>query len=259
MPVRLSQINIFPLKSFDSTVQNEMRVLPAGCLENDRRFALFDAAGKVVNGKRTPLVHALDIAFNDDHTEITIGEPARSRVEVHPLPGGIERVNKRFSEHFGFPVILRENRQSGFPDDTLSHGPTIIAAETLRTVADWFGISFDDARERFRANLIIEGGGPFWDDHLFSDPGATVTFRIGDVLFFGVNPCARCVVPTRDARSGEGIPGFVNTFTARRRKMLPAWARSEAFDHFYRMAVNTRLYVPTEGGVIRVGDAVEIL
>ena len=61
-------------------------------------------------------------------------------------------------------MTLRENAVEGFPDDTIASGPTVIGAESLATVADWFGLSPDDARRRFRANLTIEGGGAFWED-----------------------------------------------------------------------------------------------
>jgi hypothetical protein len=47
-------------------------------------------------------------------------------------------------------------------------------------------------------------------------------------------------------------------FARRRQDSLPAWAPADRFDHFYRLAVNTRR---AEGrpAVLRVGDAVRIL
>jgi uncharacterized protein YcbX len=157
------------------------------------------------------------------------------------------------------PVALREDAAAGFPDDTLASGPTVMGAETLAAVGDWFDLTPDDARRRFRANLTLEGGGPFWEDRLFAAPGETVTFRVGDVMFFGTNPCARCVVPGRDPSTGEPIAGFAKSFADRRRAAMPAWAEPEAFDHFFRLAVNTRLFAPAVGGVVRVGDPVEVL
>ena len=260
MAVRLARIDIFPVKSFDGVSVERVRVLPAGGLENDRRFAVVDAQGKLVNGKRTPLVHTLGFSFDEALSQVTVTDRLNGQAETFAL--SLEEspvLEARLSAHFCFPVCVKEDRTAGFPDDTLASGPTVIGAETLATVADWFRLSADNARRRFRANLSLEGGGAFWEDRLFAAPGETVTFRIGGVMFFGTNPCARCVVPSRDPDTGEAIPAFAKAFAERRRSSLPAWAEPEAFDHYFRLAVNTRLFAPADGGEVRVGDPVEIL
>lgn len=259
MTVRLAHIDLYPIKSFDPVAVEQARVLPAGCLQQDRRFALFDAEGRFVNGKRTPLVHALRLSLDAAFEQVTIADRAGGDERNYSLDSDRGAIESRFSKHFGFPVKLREAAETGFPDDTLASGPTIIAAETLAAVADWFGLTFESARERFRANLVIEGGGPFWDDRLFAAPGESVTFRIGELSFFGMNPCARCVVPSRDPHTAEQIAGFAKSFAARRRDSLPAWAEPDAFDHFYRLAVNTRLFAPATGGMLQIGDTVEVV
>jgi len=259
MTVRLARIDIYPVKSFDPVTVAAARLLPSGGIEHDRRFALVDAQGKWVNGKRNPLVHALRFSFDAALEQVTVTDRRDGREDVFSLASDCPALEARLSEHFGDPVTLHEDPAAGFPDDTLSPGPTVIAAETLAAVADWFGLTPDDARRRFRANLTVEGGGPFWDDRLFGPPGSPVLFRVGEVLLFGTNPCARCVVPSRDPDTAEQLPGFAKSFAVRRRDTLPAWADPDAFDHFFRLAVNTRLYSPVEGGVIRVGDTVELV
>jgi hypothetical protein len=259
MAVRLARIDLFPIKSFDSVSVESARVLPWGGIEQDRRFALVDAQGKFINGKRTPLVHALRLSFDERFERVTIAGRCNGRKESFSLADDRPAIESRLSEHFGMAVMLREDAAGGFPDDTLASGPTVIAAETLATVADWFGLSAENARQRFRANLTIEGGGPFWDDRLFGPPGQPVAFRIGELMFFGTNPCARCVVPSRDPETAEQVPNFAKAFALRRRESLPPWADPDAFDHHFRLAVNTRLYAPAEGSVIRVGDTVELL
>ena len=74
----------------------------------------------------------------------------------------------------------------------------------------------------------------------------------------GVNPCARCAVPTRDSRTGETIAKFAVDFSARRRETLPAWSSASAFDHYYRLAINTRAAAAV-GRTIRIGDEVATL
>jgi uncharacterized protein YcbX len=156
-------------------------------------------------------------------------------------------------------VKVLENGETGFPDDTEASGPTVIAAETLDDIADWFPqLTADEVRLRFRTNLELADAEPFWEDRLYSEPDTPIRFRIGDVEFEGTNPCQRCVVPTRSPRTGNVHDGFARLFENRRFETLPYWATRSRFDHFYRLATNTRI-VPGTHGTIRIGDEVEIL
>jgi uncharacterized protein YcbX len=126
----------------------------------------------------------------------------------------------------------------------------------LATVAQWFNLSINEARLRFRANLEIDGVDAFWEDRLYAEPGRVVRFRIGSVELLGTNPCQRCAVPSRDPASGDAISGFAKTFAGRREQSLPRWAVAARFDHYYRLAVNTR---PAVAGQLHVGNEVTIL
>jgi uncharacterized protein YcbX len=162
-----------------------------------------------------------------------------------------------FRKLFDAPCMVAENPYSGFPDDTTAPGPTVISTATLREVASWFaGMPLEEAHRRFRANLELDGVEPFWEDRLVGPTSNEVPFVIGDVQFLGLNPCQRCVVPTRDSQSGAADRGFQKTFAERRRATLPAWAPAERFDHFYRLAVNTRLADGQGKATLRVGDSV---
>src|SRR4029079_14548107 len=100
-----------------------------------------------------------------------------------------------FSARFDMPVTIAENAEAGFPDDPETPGPTFVSTATLECVASWFRLPLDEVRRRFRANLEIDGGEPFWEDRLFAAVGNVVRFSVGNVSFEGTNPCARCVVP----------------------------------------------------------------
>jgi uncharacterized protein YcbX len=78
------------------------------------------------------------------------------------------------------------------------------------------------------------------------------------VPFILNNACARCVVPSRDARTGDAIAGFQKRFAERRQATLPAGVDTRPFNHFYRLAVNTRLAPSAIGGVVRVGEAIRV-
>ena len=85
-----------------------------------------------------------------------------------------------------------------------------------------------------------------------------VRFKIGDVAFEGSNPCARCPVPSRDSFTGAADATFQKRFSEQRQAKLPSWAPAERFDHFYRLATNTRVPSTEHGKLLRVGDAVSI-
>ena len=154
---------------------------------------------------------------------------------------------------------LRENPTAGFPDDTDSPGPTLMSTATLEAVAGWFDLTLEQTRARFRANIEIGGVPAFWEDAFYGGTcriGAAADAGGPGVALIMVNPCARCVVPSRDARTGEPIVGFQKRFAEQRRDTLATGIDATPFDHYYRLAVNTRLAPGSIGGAIRVGDAV---
>ncbi len=256
----LSRILIFPIKSLDPIELRQARILSSGALEHDRTWALFDEKGKFVNGKRHAAVHRLRSEIDIEAHAVTLrdesgrglGSESFSVDEAAPLENWL-------NAYFGFPISFGKNCELGFPDDTDSPGPTIISVATLAEIGRWFGLPIDEVRRRFRTNLEIDGVPPFWEDRLFGAAGTTIKFRIGDVTFEGINPCQRCVVPPRDPLTGESDDTFVRRFTELRARTLPPWSTRERFNHFYRVAINTRPHGNQSDKVLRIGDRVEIL
>jgi uncharacterized protein YcbX len=260
MTARLARILIYPIKSLDPVEVQEAEVLPSGALRHDRSYALVDAEGNSINGKRAPLVHRVRATFDlhGGRAELRRGNDAHS----FRLREGREHLEACLSGWLDQPVRLVENLDNGFPDDLESPGPTVVSTPTLKAVSQWFdGLTDDEVRRRFRANLEIDGGPellpPFWEDRLVAPAGSLVRFRVGDLTLAGTNPCQRCVVPTRDTATGDPWPQFARTFAQYREASLPPWAQRSRFDHFYRLSVNTRLV--GSGGTVRLGDVVEIL
>jgi uncharacterized protein YcbX len=254
----LSQILVYPIKSLDGVSVKEAQITSGGILEFDRVYAIVDAAGAYVNGKRNARIHLLRTEFDPSFREVCLwqtGDPARhhfSLAEPEPL-------NQWLSAFFGFAVTLISESKSGFPDDKTAFGPTITSEASLQTVSDWFPeMDVASARRRFRSNLEIGNVAPFWEDHLFGAAGELKPFRIGDVEFLGHNPCQRCVVPTRDPDRSESIPNFQKSFMDLRRKNLPAWSNADRFNHYYRFAINTSVLASQTGKCLRVGDAISI-
>lgn len=252
--MHLGKIQIFPIKSLDGLEMESARVTPGGFLENDRVYAIFDELGKVVNGKRTGRIHQLRCRYDAGIREVHLWENGGAPTGFLLADPG--PISDWLTSFFGFSARLRANFETGFPDDPIASGPTVISEASLEQVCAWFPeLSVESARRRFRSNLELSGGDePFGEDRLYGavDPKP---FQLGEVKLLGQNPCQRCVVPTRDADSGEPISGFQKRFMQKRAEQLPPWAAKERFNHYYRCAVNTFIEEPERGKVLHVGDA----
>jgi uncharacterized protein YcbX len=268
---RLTGIRLHPIKSLDPVSVTEARIGPGGGLEHDRAWALFSVDGRWVNGKRTAAMHLIRAAYAPDLSSVTLAVPGDRRqipARTFPFSGGAEDAAEWFSVYFEQQILVR-HAPEGFPDDNIANGPTIISTASLQAVCDWFpGVTLENARQRFRSTLEIDGADvptkaastnghlpAFWEDQLYGeDERSVVRFRIGEVNFEGSNPCARCPVPARNPQTAAGLVGFQKRFSDLRRETLPAWAPAARFDHFYRLAVNTRV-APTETDKpLRLGD-----
>jgi uncharacterized protein YcbX len=166
-------------------------------------------------------------------------------------------LNEWFSDFFGFRVHIKRNTETGFPDDTKSPGPTVIGSATLSEVTSWFELlDYEELSCRFRANIEIATDVAFWEDRLFGSFNEQVEFRIGQVILQGVNPCQRCVVPSRHSVTGVATEDFQRVFTAKRAATLPQWTIRSRFSHYYRLSVNTWVPRSEVGKFLRVGDQV---
>jgi len=255
----LARIRIFPVKSLDAHELERAKLLPIGAIENDRRFAMRRRDGELAVGKNSLGVFPLRSSFDPLACTLTLVDPKTSRSHTFDLQGDRRALDRWLSEYFDVELSVIENPDGGFPDDVESPGPTLVSTGTLAAVAGWFpGVSLESARDRFRANLEIAVDEPFWEDRLVAEGGRVVRFRIGRAELLGTNPCARCPVPSRDPRTGEAIGRFARTFADQREASLPEFAARDRFDHFYRLAVNTR---PARGAPceIAVGDEIEVL
>ena len=270
--VQLAKIRLHPIKSLDPVEVSAARIGPNGGLELDRVWALYSVDGRWVNGKRTAAMHLIRADFAPDLGSVTLSVPGDRRnipSRTFAFPADTESAAAWFSVYFEQQILVRYARE-GFPDDRIAHGPTIISTATLQAVCAWFpGLTLEDARLRFRTTLEIDVDRSavtpdvlpaFWEDRLFgAEERSVVRFRIGDVAFEGSNPCARCPVPTRDPFSGVPIDGFQKRFSDLRRAQLPAWSPAARFDHFYRLAVNTRVPSTESGKLLRLGDPLQLL
>jgi MOSC domain-containing protein len=240
-------------------------LLASGALEHDRRFALLGEDGQFINGKRFEALHRLRTSIDLADRSVTLNtddgrtDPDATTFHLDADRPALEAWLQNYL-CLNEAARLAENSEAGFPDDVEANGPTIVGTATLEAVAEWFPqLSLAEVRRRFRANLEIGGVAPFWEDRLYAAAGQVVRFQLGEAVLDGVNPCQRCVVPSHDALTGKITPQFAKQFSVHRQRSLPAWAAASRFDHYYRLAVNTR---PVRGNArrsIRIGAPLRIL
>ena len=253
----LERITVYPIKSLDGITLDKVEITPGGSLKYDREFAFVDEDGKFINGKKYKQIHLIRSVF---HLDETLGEFSIEQdnfKKIFHLEKEKKELENFFSEFFNKKLFFQQNINNGFPDDLIASGPTIVSAASLEEVAKWFpDISAEELFTRFRPNLLLNDSPPFWEDNLFSEKGGEKLFHVGNVKFFGKNPCARCAVPTKNPTSGEAIPFFQKHFSEMRKSSLPEWSNISQFDHYYRFCVNTRIPVTEAGKFLSVGDHV---
>jgi uncharacterized protein YcbX len=254
----LSRIVVYPIKSLDGVGVTSARITSAGTLEHDRVYAIMDADGHVVNGKRTDRVHHIRCEYLEDFTKVCVWT-ADNPQPVSFAFAEPEPLEEWLGLALGFPVRLAVSHDSGFPDDKTASGPTLTSEASIAEVAKWFPeLPSDGMWARFRANLEMGGCEAFAEDRLFGQEGELKPFRIGGVRLLGHNPCQRCVVPTRDPLSGERAPTFQKRFVEKREESLPSWAAPERFNHYYRFAINTSVPPSEAGKILTIGAPIEL-
>ena len=225
-------------------------IAPGGSLIYDRRWAITDRQGRFINGKKYPQIQRIRAQFDLETETVELTAPGQPTTQFQ-----ISTDNTAFtdclSSYLGFATQLIENTEIGFPDDTKSPGSTIISTATLESIASWYpDLDVAEVRRRLRTNIELDELSAFEEDQLFDQ----ASFQLGPVTMLGINPCQRCVVPTRDSFTGVPDHQFQKVFSDRRLATLPAWTKLSLFNHFYRAAVNTKIPVTEVGKLLQPGD-----
>ncbi len=264
--MRVGSLTIYPVKSCAGIVQKSSEVDRFG-LKHDRRWMLVDEAGRFLTQRQFACMAHIRVGLLDDGLEVIV----RGQQHTVNIPHIIENnraaevrvwqdncqalvvdqpaLNGAISEFLGRPcqlVYMPEscNRQvdvryarryhpvsfaDGFPlllTTTASHDQLV----------QWLG--FEIGMDRFRPNLVIENDQPFEEDRWRR-------IRVGAVEFDVVKPCSRCVIPTIDPVTLEKNPQIF--------KVLQQHRQRDGQVYFGQNLV------PVSQGVVRVGDAVEVI
>lgn len=266
--MRVTGLSIYPVKALRAVVVAEATVEARG-LSGDRRFMLVDERGRFLSQREEPRLATLEATFEGD--ALVLSAEGRAPLEVSKAPEGPEISVSIWDDtctavdvgddaaRWLEDVLGRAARLVHMPDRSVrpvdeayakSPGEMVSFADGYPIlVCHTASLAMLDARlaergepptsmDRFRANIVVEGGAPFEEDDWDRIEVGTVTLRV-------TKPCGRCVVITTDQETGERSPEPLRTLATIRTR-----------DGEALFGVNA---VPETLGVIRVGDPVRRL
>ena len=220
--MQLSQINIFPVKSLDGYSPDRAIVEKRG-LQYDRRWLIAEPDGTFMTQRTHPKMALLKATIEGDLLVISEKQNPQNSVKIGLDTEGPDvavtiwddtvlasrtttEANEFLSHFLGKRCELykmnaendrRVDEAYNLGDDIVSFADgypfLIIGENSMRDLNERLNVPL--SIRRFRTNFIFSGGAPFVEDTFKN-------FKIGDVDFVGVKPCARCVLTTRDPDSG---------------------------------------------------------
>ncbi len=225
--LELSEIWIYPVKSLAGISLQEAKVTDRG-LEYDRRWLLVDENGHFLTQRQFPQLALFQPILAAEYLKITHRsnnfEPLQislnpniysKKVGVTVWDDTIEdtlevstEANEWFSEALGMSVRLvymPENSRREVDKKYAITGNEITSFSDAYPFLVIGQSSLDDLNSRlkesvkmnrFRPNLVFKGGKAYEEEDWYE-------VQIGKATFWGVKPCARCIMTTVDPASGE--------------------------------------------------------
>ncbi|MBK6930219.1 MAG: MOSC domain-containing protein [Saprospirales bacterium] len=236
----LTGLYVYPIKSLGGIALAEAQLEARG-LQYDRRWMLVDDAGKFLSQREQPGLALLGTALEPPFLSVFLKKNPAGRLKI-PLEPQLEEMRETAVQVWGDHCLARLHhpavnewfsnvlgvslRLVFMPDDTRRLADERYApGRTPVSFADGFPYlligqaSLDDLNSRlsqplpmnrFRPNFVFTGGAPYEED-------GWRDFKIGNVLFRGVKPCARCIIPTIDQDTAVRTAEPLKTLTTYRR------------------------------------------
>lgn len=222
MIYKLTEINIYPIKSCGGISVQSAEIEERG-LQYDRRWMLVDEDNMFMTQRKIQQMALINVDIKDNHLIVT-----HSQKNLEPLSISIAQetqehadvvvwndevkasIVKNTAEWFSEALELKcklvymHNNSNRFVDKDYAKNNEIVSfadgypfliigEESLNHLNSKLDEKLP--MNRFRPNFVFSGGGPHVEDKW-------KVFTIGGNKFFGVKPCARCVVTTIDQKTG---------------------------------------------------------
>lgn len=284
--ITITHLFIYPIKSLGRISLTEAVAQEKG-LQYDRRFMLVTPAGKFITQRTCAEMALIEVAISDrPGNESTLRVWHRNRPDdalelpltpepltLVPLPVTIwdsENVaavavgsvaDRWFTAALGqacrlvyMPETSRRDVEEGYAlrdeqGNRLQESPAVSFADGYPFLLIGQA-SLDELNRRlpapvemgrFRPNIVVGGGWANEEDSWYR-------FRIGPADFYGVKPCARCVLTTIDPATGR-----------KGKEPLKTLATYRQYGHKILFGQNVLLHPAMASASIRVGQSIEVV
>ncbi|WP_318436772.1 hybrid-cluster NAD(P)-dependent oxidoreductase [Photobacterium leiognathi] len=260
---KLSQLNVFPVKSIAGISQSQAWVEKQG-MAFDRRFMVAKPSGDMVTARKYPQMVKVKAALHADGLVLSYADKSHLSLKYKDFLmqdasstvwadtfiayTTTEQANAWFSDIIGEPVQLlftgeQSNRVRPKIQQNVSFAdgyPLLVISEaSLQALNE--RSSEHHTMDQFRTNLVVSNTEAFAED-------GWKHIRIGEVEFEAVKPCARCILTTVDPKSA--------TFSEHKEPLVTmAKFRADETGNVY---FGQNLVALNEG-IITVGDEIEVL
>ena len=273
----ISELLIYPIKSLGGISVPEVVVEPKG-FRYDRRFMLVSPDGKFMTQRDHHQMALIDVAINHDTLRVWHRNRPDAILDLPlVLPVNSPTVNETLLINIWDSNDVPSLTVSAEADQWFTHAigtpcRLVFMPETTHRAVDTAyakandAVSFADGYPylligqasldelnrrlaapitmlRFRPNIVVSGSEPNGED-------AWEQFRIGELDFYGVKPCARCVLTTIDPETGQPGKEPLRTLTTYRK-----WNHKILFGQ----NVLARLTGQNTLGTLRVGQLIEVV
>lgn len=240
--LQISELFIYPIKSMAGISVNEARVTATG-FEHDRRWMLVDENNCFISQREVPQMALIKVEAGDEGLKVSnSGSDFFIPFYDGDSRGGVtvtiwddtcnaDYVSPEADQWFS-NVLGIKCRLVYMPDDSNRLVDQRYAPGNLVTsFSDGYPFliigqaSLDELNsrlavpvpmDRFRPNIVFTGGNPFEEDTMAS-------FTVGDINFYGVKLCARCIMTTinqNDASKGKEPLKTLASYRQKNNKIL---------------------------------------
>ncbi|MBP2699870.1 hybrid-cluster NAD(P)-dependent oxidoreductase [Photobacterium lucens] len=260
---KLSQLNVFPVKSIAGVSQSQAWVEKQG-IAFDRRFMVAKPSGDMITARKYPQMVKVKAALLADGLVLSYGdkshlslkykeflmEDASSTVwgDTFVAYTTTEQANAWFSDIIGESVqLLFTGEQSNRVRPKIQQNVSFADGYPLLVISEASLQALNErsserhTMDQFRTNLVVSNTEAFAED-------GWKRIRIGEVEFEAVKPCARCILTTVD-------PQTASFNQAKEPLVTMAKFRADASGNVY---FGQNLVALNEG-IITVGDEIEVL
>ncbi|WP_342644872.1 MOSC N-terminal beta barrel domain-containing protein [Mucilaginibacter sp. CSA2-8R] len=233
----ISRLFIYPIKSLGGIVLPGAQVTTRG-LQHDRRWVLVDPNNRFMSQRTTPPMALFALQLTGEGIVVT-HTPTQDVFIVPFTPQTQEQLTVTIWDDTCTGIRVSDAADAWFSRKLDLHcrlvymddaslrpvDPRYAKPEQITSFADAYPMlligeaSLMDLNsrltdpvgfDRFRPNIVISGTGPYHEDEM-------AHFSIGDIHFYGVKPCARCVMVGVNQQTAEVNAEPLKTLSGYRR------------------------------------------